>query len=69
MIVVDMPMPDKCLFCPMSYMIRTGAEAGETMCEAREANGIDVHECLVDICQDKRPENCPIIGILDDDGK
>ena len=69
MIVVDMPMPEKCMTCPMSYLIRTGLKAGETMCEAREANGIDAWECIVDIQQNRRPENCPIIGILEDDGK
>ena len=37
--------------------------------EAREANGIDAWECIVDIQQKRRPENCPIIGILEDDGK
>lgn len=69
MIAVDIPMPTRCINCPMSYMIRTGDHAGETMCEGLEANGFSVSNCIVNEMRPARPANCPIICLLDDDGK
>lgn len=58
MIVIDMPMPQRCAQCPCIYLIMTGSRAGRTMCCAMEARGD--RYVLVDEYEAKRPENCPI---------
>ena len=69
MIIVDMPVPDRCLNCPLSYMVMYGDMSGETICQAMEANGKKLSSCLVDIRKRLRPIICPIVGMIDDDGK
>lgn len=70
MIVVDMPMPQNCEDCPMSYWIRSGEYEGMMMCNAlefresmklREPAEDITKNYLVDSRPDKRPEGCPII--------
>ena len=64
MIVIDIPMPEKCLVCPCSNWIRTGEFEGMLMCyamEFRDAEGQRIRErYLVDEFAKKRPGNCPI---------
>ena len=62
MIRVDIPLPDRCAECRMSYFIRTGRRMGQMMCEAIEfRDKAEVDECLVDEFMKKRPEKCPIV--------
>ena len=72
MILVDMPMPKKCLDCPISYWIQSGKCEGMLMCcamEAREnakmredAAEFDVSDYLVDELAEIRDSRCPIKG-------
>lgn len=63
MILIDMPMPDRCLNCPLLYWIRTGEHAGLAMCNAIEARdgGFVPDRCLIDELCRRRPEKCPIM--------
>ena len=49
MIVIDIPMPDKCFNCPLLYWIRSGEYEGRAMCNAIEARdkGFDPDKCLI----------------------
>ena len=58
MILIDMPMPDRCLNCPCSYWIMTGSNSGRMMCNVMEVN--KKRDVLVDERKNIRPENCPI---------
>lgn len=46
-----------------------GDMSGETICQAMEANGKKLSSCMVDIQKRLRPIICPIVGMIDDDGK
>lgn len=59
MIRVDIPIPDRCGACPMSYWILTGPNEGRLMCEAIEYRDHTV--VIVDERKQKRPDNCPIV--------
>jgi len=59
MIRVDIPIPDRCDGCPMSYWILTGPNEGRLMCEAIEYRDHTV--VIVDERKLERPEKCPII--------
>ena len=59
MILIDIPMPEGCMECPCSHLITCGEHDGEMMCDALEAKGDGI--VIVDGCEDKRQDNCPII--------
>ena len=66
MVLVDMPLPDRCANCPLSYWVQSGDYEGMLMCNAMEANleanGLDrTGECIVDEWREKRPDECPIL--------
>lgn len=68
MIMIDMPLPDRCINCPCSYWIQSGEYAGMLMCEAIEYRfgfrGLDrTGECIVSESMLRRPDNCPIRGV------
>lgn len=76
MIMINIPMPEKCEDCPMSYYIRSGDYEGMMMCNAMEARDKyllrepteDVTKnYLVDEWKPTRPENCPIKSPRDPD--
>ena len=60
MITVDIPLPDRCLNCPMSHCIMSGDFEGEMMCSGLESKGIELRECLVNGFGYGRPVECPI---------
>lgn len=70
MVLIDMPLPERCLTCPCSYWVQFGKYEGRMMCNAMEAkhqsiaSSLDerIAEYLVDECSIKRPKECPIIG-------
>lgn len=77
MIAVDIPLPAKCIECPMSYWKRSGRLEGMLMCEAMESRWLDQNKneeamsyirendadiFLVDEFLESRPERCPIAG-------
>ena len=74
MIIVDIPMPKNCDECPFSYLIRTGANEGRTMCNAMESRAImrlrepaviydpfTPDDFLIDCYAGTRPGACPIV--------
>ena len=79
MVVVDMPMPEKCADCPLSYCISSGNYEGLIMCSAMEAKErrLMLREpveditarYLVDEYAEKRPGDCPIVAIVEEDTK
>lgn len=72
MIMIDIPMPENCMDCPMSYWVRSGDYEGMMMCNAMEARdrALVLREPAEDITAnylveeyaEKRPEKCPIAG-------
>lgn len=76
MIIVDIPMPEKCFDCPFSYLITSGPHEGMTMCNAMEARGnarlklsepetvYDPMEYMIDENMGTIPDNCPISGVI-----
>ena len=62
MILIDMPMPERCESCPCSYWIRTGKHTDRLMCQAMEARGNPEEFYIVDEWMNERPENCPIVA-------
>lgn len=69
MVVIDMPLPDRCYDCPLSYWVQSGDYEGMMMCNAMEANleanGLDrTGECLVDENATKRPHGCPMMAAI-----
>ena len=58
MILIDVPMPERCMDCICSYWIRSGEYEDRMMCSALEARGDGI--VLVDELANKRPEFCPI---------
>lgn len=75
MIAVDIPLPKKCIECPMSYWKRSGRFEGMLMCEAMESRWIeenrkgeeyvrddDADMFFVDEWLETRPAECPIAG-------
>ena len=64
MILIDMPMPEKCRECPCAYWIMSGEYEGLLMCNAlewRDGSRQDVRKAfLVEEWANKRPEKCPI---------
>ena len=66
MIVMDIPMPDKCDDCPCSYFIQTGLYEGMMMCNAMEFKRTQAgfREELTRyfvMPDDHRPDGCPIM--------
>ena len=70
MITIDIPMPENCADCPMSYWIQSGNYEGLMMCQAMEARerALVLREpvedittrYLVDEYAEERPAGCPI---------
>lgn len=68
MVGINMPMPERCVDCPLSYWIRSGCFEGMLMCNAKEANLTKdkdysyelIGECIVDEFKEERPKDCPI---------
>lgn len=71
MIMINIPMPESCELCPMSYYIRSGEYEGMLMCRAMEARDNYLLNAtknyLVDGQKHTRPENCPIKSPRDPD--
>lgn len=67
MVLIDMPMPSCCEYCPCSYSIQGGEYEGELMCEAIESSYVSgtteeiTAKSLVDILSRSRPKQCPIV--------
>lgn len=67
MVLIDMPMPSCCEYCPCSYSVREGEYEGELMCEAIESSYVSgtteeiTAKSLVDILSRSRPKQCPIV--------
>ena len=74
MIIVDIPMPDKCGECPFSYYVTSGKCEGRLFCNAMEARDLEKYKLEEDaVAYDSfdyvvdeyrgpgRPEACPII--------
>lgn len=78
MIAVDIPLPQDCVDCPMSYWKQSGRFEGMLMCEAMESRWLDEQkkrdETAVDYIRERdedmflvdefggRPHRCPIAG-------
>ena len=63
MIMIDIPMPERCKTCPCRRE-RDGMRGDRTACQAMEAAGR--RYILVDDRRMTRPEDCPIrMGTLD----
>lgn len=71
MLLVDVPMPPRCLVCPCSYVIQTGDQEGKLMCNALEWKDVVRaaemplsfrEEWLLEWGENSRPEKCPIVG-------
>lgn len=72
MITIDIPMPENCADCPLSYWIQSGNYEGLMMCSAMEARdrALVLREPVEDITAnylveeyaEKRPEKCPIVS-------
>lgn len=74
MIIVDIPMPKRCMDCPFSYLIMSGKCEGMTMCNAMEARDnerirfieesvtYDPMRYVIDETAKIKPTNCPIVG-------
>ena len=72
MITIDIPMPENCVDCPLSYWIRTGDYEGMMMCNAMEARdkALVFQEPVEDITAkylvneyaEERPGGCPIVA-------
>ena len=65
MILIDMPMPERCGDCPCSYYIQTGEYEGLMMCNAMEfkQNSTGFREELSKyfvVAEDHQPDGCPI---------
>lgn len=58
MVLIDMKMPKRCLDCPCSYWIRTGADEGKLMCNVKEY--CHYTDKLVDDYYLNRPSDCPM---------
>ncbi len=58
MILIDMPMPARCVECPCAAFTRTSSKDMRTMCRAMQAAGRKY--VLVNDWADVRPEDCPI---------
>ena len=71
MIVVDMPMPERCESCPLSYLVKTGPCEGRMICNAMEYRDAfkiaevqkpyNPVEYVIDDYPNKKPDKCPII--------
>ena len=72
MITIDIPMPENCADCPLSYWIQSGNYEGLMMCQAMEARerALVLREpveditakYLVDENAEERPGGCPIVA-------
>ena len=68
MIIMDIPMPGRCMDCPCSRWITSGEYEGLLMCNAMEfktltAAGESFHEDIRKyfiVEEDHQPSNCPI---------
>ena len=66
MVMIDMPMPERCMDCPCSYWIQSGEYEGLMMCNAMEfkAHRSELREISTEyfvVQEDHRPETCPMI--------
>lgn len=65
MIIVDINSPARCVDCPMSYWIQSGAFEGLLMCSAleyKDHSGAPASEYIQDANANTRPGNCPIVN-------
>lgn len=58
MILIDMPMPARCVECPCAAIMRTSSTDMRTMCRAMQAAGRKYY--LINEWAEERPEDCPI---------
>lgn len=70
MIAIDMPLPKRCMDCPLSYHIMSGRLKGMVLCEALEYRDAKLFlpkdNFLVDRLGNNRPNNCPIKYAMED---
>lgn len=58
MIMIDVPMPERCADCPCAQWVRRQDEQARIQCNAMKAKGNKY--TLVDGYAEVRPEDCPI---------
>jgi CxxC motif-containing protein len=58
MIAIDIPMPQRCVVCPLMCNIKNEREDIRALCRAKEARGD--RYVIVNTYAPGRPEDCPI---------